>query len=167
MMKQYILFFSLIASMILGACSSKSDPSPVSPSPVTPTPVAPTTADLIKKVWSANSVSWDGVVQYTKGGTANLVAGYSQFKLDLSIAGSVTLTEFDGKKFTGSYSLSSDNKKLTLTGLTSSEGAPSGTNGALELTISGNPTAVNLVLETNTTYIKATNKKVALTLVNP
>ena len=96
-----------------------------------------------------------------------MVAGYSQFKLDLSIAGSVTLTEFDGKKFTGSYSLSSDNKKLSLTGLTSSEGAPSGTNGTLELTISGTPSATSLALETSTAYIKASNKKVALTLVNP
>ena len=117
-MKKYILFLSFFASLVLGACSSKSDPTPVTPTPVTPTPVAPTVADLIKKVWSENAVSWDGVLQYAKGGTTNLVAGYSQFKLDLSIAGSVTLTEFDGKKFTGSYSLSSDNKKLSLTGLT-------------------------------------------------
>ena len=99
-MKQYILFVSFLATLFLGACSSKSDPTPVTPTPVTPTPVVPTVADLVKKVWSANSVSWDGVVQYSKGATTNLVAGYSQFKLDLSIAGSVTLTEFDGKKFT-------------------------------------------------------------------
>lgn len=166
-MKQYILFLSFLATLFLGACSSKSDPTPLTPTPVTPTPVTPTVADLVKKVWSANSVSWDGVVQYSKGATSNLVAGYSQFKLDLSIAGSVTLTEFDGKKFTGSYSLSPDNKKLSLTGLTSSEGAPSGTNGTLELTISGTPSATSLALETNTAYIKASNKKVALTLVNP
>ena len=166
-MKQYILFLSFLAALFLGACSTKSDPTPVTPTPVTPTPVTPTVADLVKKVWSANTVSWDGVVQYTKGGTTNLVAGYSQFKLDLSTSGSVTLTEFDGKKFTGSYSLSSDNKKLSLTGLTSSEGAPSGTNGTLELTISGTPTATSLALETTTAYIKATNKKVVLTLVNP
>ena len=71
-------------------------------------------ADLIKKVWSVNTVTWDGVSQYTKGGSNNLVAGYSSFKLDLSSGSSVTLTEFDGKKFTGIYVLSSDNKKLTL-----------------------------------------------------
>lgn len=161
-MKRYILFLGFFASLVLSACSSKN-----APTPVTPTPVTPTVADLVKKVWSANSVSWDGVVQYTKGGTTNLVAGYLQFKLDLTTAGSVTLTEFDGKKFTGSYSLSSDNKKLSLTSLTSSEGAPSGTNGTLELTISGTPSATSLALETTTAYIKATNKKVALTLVNP
>ena len=166
-MKQYILFVSFLAALFLGACSSKSDPTPVTPTPVTPTPVTPTVADLVKKVWSANTVSWDGLVQYSKGATTNLVAGYSKFKLDLSIAGSVTLTEFDGKKFTGSYSLSSDNKKLSLTSLTSSEGAPSGTNGTLELTISGTPSATSLALETSTAYIKASNKKVALTLVNP
>jgi len=164
-MKQYFLFLSFFAILVLGACSSKSDPTPVTPPPVTP--VIPTVTDLIKKVWSANTVSWDGVVQYTEGGTTNLVSGYAQFKLDLTIAGSVTLTEFDGKKFTGSYSLSSDNKKLSLTGLTSSEGAPSGTNGTIELNISGTPSATNLALETTTAYIKASNKKVALTLVNP
>jgi hypothetical protein len=166
-MKQYILFLSFLATLFLGACSSNSDPNPITTTPGTPTPVTPTVADLVKKVWSANSVSWDGVVQYSKGATTNLVAGYSQFKLDLSVAGSVTLTEFDGKKFTGSYSLSSDNKKLSLTGLTSSEGAPSGTNGTLELNISGTPSATSLVLETTSAYIKASNKKVALTLANP
>lgn len=163
-MKQYILFLSVVIFILTGACSSKSDPAPT---PVTPPPVTLTVADLIKKVWSANSVSWDGVIQFIKGGTTNLVAGYSQYKLDLGTSGSVTLTEFDGKKFTGSYSLSSDYKKLTLTGLTSSEGAPSGTNGIIELSISGTPTATSLVLETSTTYIKASNKKLSLTLVNP
>ena len=166
-MKQSLLILSFFTTLVFGACSSKSDPTPVTPTPVTPPPVAPTVTDLIKKVWSANTVSWDGVVQYTKGGTTNLVAGYSQIKLDLSASGAVTLTEFDGKKFTGTYSLSSDNKKLSLTGLTSSEGAPSGTNGTLELNITGTPTATSLALETTTAYIKATNKKVALSLVNP
>jgi hypothetical protein len=37
----------------------------------------------------------------------------------------------------------------------------------LEFSISGTPTATSLAIETTTTYIKATNKKVALTLVNP
>ncbi len=161
-MKLLTLVFALICALSLGSCGSNgSDPAPT---PVTPTP---TVADLIKKTWSANSVSWDGVSQYTKGGTNNLVAGYSSFKLDLSTGSSVTLTEFDGKKFTGIYVLSSDNKKLTLSSLTSAEGAPSGTNGTLEFSISGTPTATSLAIETTTTYIKATNKKVALTLVNP
>ena len=97
-MKHYILFLGFFASLVLSACSSKNAPTPVIPTPVTPTPLTPTVADLVKKVWSANSVSWDGIVQYTKGGTTNLVAGYSQFKLDLTTAGAVTLTEFDGKK---------------------------------------------------------------------
>lgn len=161
-MKFLTFVFALICALCLGSCSSKSsDPAPT---PVTPTP---TVADLIKKTWSANTVSWDGVNQYTKGGSSNLVAGYSSFKLDLSTGSSVTLTEFDGKKFTGIYVLSADNKKLTLSSLTSAEGAPSGTNGTLEFTISGTPTASSLAIETTTTYIKASNKKVALNLVNP
>ena len=53
-MKQYILFLSFLAALFMGACSSKSDPTPVTPTPVTPTPVTPTVADLVKKVWSAN-----------------------------------------------------------------------------------------------------------------
>lgn len=48
-MKQYILFLSFFATLFLGACSSKSDPTPVTPTPVTPTPVTPTVADLVKK----------------------------------------------------------------------------------------------------------------------
>ena len=162
-MKFLSIVFALICALSLANCSSKgSDPNPT---PVTPP--APTVADLIKKAWSVNTVTWDGVSQYTKGGSNNLVAGYSSFKLDLSSGSSVTLTEFDGKKFTGIYVLSSDNKKLTLSSLTSAEGAPSGTNGTLEFAISGTPSASSLALETTTTYIKATNKKVAMSLVNP
>jgi hypothetical protein len=75
------------------------------------------------------------------------------------------LTEFDGKKFSGTYSLSSDAKKLTLSGLTSTEGAPSGTNGVLEFTVLSAPSATSLSLETSGTYVKASSKKVKLTLV--
>lgn len=153
------LLICLLSVQLLSCGSSAgSDPAP--------TP-QPTVSQLISKSWSANSASWDGVTQYTKGATSNLVSGYSQFKLDLTSSTAASITEFDGRKFTGTYTLSTDNKKITLNGLTSSEGAPSGTNGTLEFNIIGTPTASALSLETSTTYIKASNKKVSLALVNP
>jgi hypothetical protein len=149
-----------LVSVVVWSCGSSSGSDPA------PTP-QPTVSQLISKSWSASNVSWDGVAQYSKGATTNLVSGYSQFKLDLSSTTAASLTEFDGRKFTGTYTLSTDNKKITLNGLTSSEGAPSGTNGTLEFTIVGTPSASALSLETSTTYIKASNKKVSLSLVNP
>lgn len=152
-----IFLFAL--SLLIFSCSKSDD---VAPMPAAP---APTAAELVKKVWSAGLVQWDGTTQFDKSSTANLVAGYSQFRLDLSSSTAVTLTEFDGKKFTGTYSLSSDAKKLTLSGLTSSEGAPSGTNGVLEFTILATPSTTSLSLETAGAYIKASSKKVKLNLV--
>lgn len=155
-MKHLILF---VFALIVFACSKSADPAP------TPVAPAPTAAELVKKVWSASVVQWDGTTQFDKSSSANLVAGYSQFRLDLTSSTAVSLTEFDGKKFTGTYSLSSDAKKLTLSGLTSSEGAPSGTNGVLEFTVLSAPTATSLSLETTATYVKASSKKVKLNLV--
>jgi hypothetical protein len=149
-MKNFI-WIAITAFIIFGC--SKDEPTPVS--------------ELIKKSWSVSSAQWDGATQYTKGGSSNLVSGYAQFKLDLSVAGSVTLTEFDGKQFTGSYLLASDNTKITLSNLKSSEGAPTGTNGIIEFRIVGTPTATSLGLESTATYIKASNKRVSLALVNP
>ena len=154
-----LIFIALALFML--SCSKSADPAP------TPVAPAPTAAELVKKVWSAGVVQWDGTTQFDKSSSANLVAGYSQFRLDLTSSTAASLTEFDGKKFTGTYTLSSDAKKLTLSGLTSAEGAPSGTNGTIEFNIVGTPSASALSLETSTTYIKASNKKVSLSLVNP
>ena len=155
-MKNLVL---LVLAFIVFSCSKSEDPAPT---PVAPTPTA---AELVKKVWSAVVVQWDGTTQFDKSSSANLVAGYSQFRLDLTSGTAASLTEFDGKKFTGTYSLSSDAKKLTLSGLTSAEGAPSGTNGVLEFTVLSAPPATSLSLETTATYVKASSKKVKLTLV--
>jgi hypothetical protein len=149
-MKNFI-WIAIIAFAFLGC--TKDEPTPVS--------------ELIKKTWSVSSAQWDGATQFTKGSNNNLVSGYSQFKLDLSVAGAVTLTEFDGKQFTGSYVLSTDNTKLTFSNLKSSEGAPTGTGGTLEFRVVGTPTSTTLGLETTTAYIKASNKRVSLSLVNP
>ncbi len=152
-------FLIIAFALLVFSCSKSADPAP------TPVAPAPTAAELVKKVWSASVVQWDGTTQFDKSSSANIVAGYSQFRLDLSSSTSVSLTEFDGKKFTGTYSLSSDAKKLTLSGLTSTEGAPSGTNGVLEFTVLSAPSATSLSLETTGTYVKASSKKVKLTLV--
>ncbi len=151
--------FVLLLSVITIACSKSADPAP------TPVAPAPTAAELVKKVWSAGVVQWDGTTQFDKSASANLVAGYSQFRLDLTSSTAVSLTEFDGKKFTGTYTLSSDAKKLTLSGLTSAEGAPSGTNGVLEFTVLSSPSATSISNEATGTYIKASSKKVKLNLV--
>lgn len=159
-MKNITGVFICLLIVIAWSCGSTAGSDPA------PTP-QPTVSQLVSKTWSANSVNWDGVMQYSKGATTNLVSGYAQFKLDLTSTTAASITEFDGRKFTGTYVLSTDNKKITLNGLNSSEGAPSGTNGTIEFNIVGTPTASALSLETTITYIKASNKKVNLTLVNP
>jgi hypothetical protein len=159
-MKQFLL---LLLTLSVLACGGGGDPAP------TPTPPTPTVsvATLVKKVWSVNTAQWDGVTKYDKAGTANVVQGYSQYKLDLSTAGSVTLTEFDGKIFTGTYTVATDGLFLTLNGLTSAEGAPTGTGGTITYTILSTPTATGLSLQQTAAYVKASSAIVKLVLVNP
>jgi hypothetical protein len=159
-MKQFIALLFAISVM---ACGGGGDPAPA-PTPPTPTV---TVATLVKKVWTASSVQWDGVTKFEKAGTANVVQGYSQYKLDLSTTGSVTLTEFDGKIFTGTYTVAADGLSLTLSGLTSAEGAPTGTGGSITYTILSTPTATTLSLQQTTAYVKASSAIVKLALVNP
>jgi hypothetical protein len=159
-MKQFIVFLFAISVM---ACGSGSTPAPA-PTPITPTV---SVATLVKKVWTVNSAQWDGVTKYDKTSSSNVVQGYSQYKLDLSTAGSVTLTEFDGKIFTGTYSVATDGLSLTLNGLTSAEGAPTGTGGTISYTILSTPTATGLSLQQTTAYVKASSAIVKLALVNP
>ena len=159
-MKKFLLLLLTISVL---ACGGGGDPAP------TPTPPTPTVsvATLVKKVWTVSTAQWDGVTKYDKAGTANVVQGYSQYKLDLSTAGSVTLTEFDGKIFTGTYTVATDGLSLTLNGLTSAEGAPTGTGGTIIYTILATPTATGLSLQQTTAYVKASSAIVKLALVNP
>ncbi|MHA8083812.1 hypothetical protein ACST14_10345 [Aquirufa sp. A-Brett2-15D] len=160
-MKQFIVFLFAISVM---ACSGGGDPAPT---PTPPPPPVVSVATLVKKAWAVNSAQWDGVTKYDKTSTSNVVQGYSQYKLDLSTAGSVTLTEFDGKIFTGTYTVATDGLSLTLNGLTSAEGAPTGTGGTISYTILSTPTATGLSLQQTTAYVKASSAIVKLALVNP
>ncbi len=162
-MKKISFLLLLISAVVFSSCSSSGGGG------TTPTPTpTETVSTLIKKSWSANVVAWDGVDQFQKTSTSNLVSGYAGFKLDLSTSGVVKLTEFDGNVFTGTYTISSDENTLKLAGLTSSSGVPSGTNGALDFAIVSKPTSAgSMTIETSTTYIKAANKKVKLQLVSP
>lgn len=163
MKKSYPLLLACFAFLFMSCGGSgSSGGGGTTPAPTT------TVATLIKKSWSASNVAWDGVTQYDKTSTTNLVSGYAGFKLDLSVAGTAKLTEFDGNVFTGNYSVTTDENTLKLTSLTSSNGAPAGTNGNIDFTIVSKPTAGGaMTLETVATYIKASNKKVKLQLVSP
>lgn len=159
-MKQFLL---LLLTLSVLACGGGGDPAP------TPTPPTPTVSvsTLVKKVWTVNTAQWDGVTKYDKTSTSNVVQGYSQYKLDLSTAGSVTLTEFDGKIFTGTYTVATDGLSLTLNGLTSADGAPTGTGGTITYSILVTPTATTLSLQQTAAYVKASSAIVKLALVNP
>jgi hypothetical protein len=159
-MKQFLLVILAISVL---ACGGGGDPAPT-PNPPTPTVNG---ATLVKKVWTVSTAQWDGVTKYDKTSTSNVVQGYSQYKLDLSTAGSVTLTEFDGKIFTGTYTVATDGLSLTLNGLTSAEGAPTGTGGTITYSILVTPTATSLSLQQTTAYVKASSAIVKLALVNP
>lgn len=158
-MKQILLVLFTITMLACGG----GDPAPA-PTPPTPTV---SVATLVKKVWTASSAQWDGVTKYEKASTTNVVQGYSQYKLDLTTSGSVTLTEFDGKIFTGTYTVATDEKSLTLNGLTSAEGAPTGTGGTIVYTILSTPTATALSLQQTSAYVKASSAIVKLSLVAP
>ncbi|PSL29407.1 hypothetical protein CLV60_105249 [Dyadobacter jiangsuensis] len=97
--------------------------------------VAPV-SERIAKAWTAESVKHGATVVYTRGGSGNIEAAYSGFRLTLTNSGgtkTVSLTDVDGKTFTGNWDLEGDTK-LVLTNLTPQ---PTGSGGKLEFTISG------------------------------
>lgn len=96
-----------------------------------PKRVAPV-SERIAKVWTAQQVSYNGTTVYTRGATSNVESRYTGFRLDLSAAPTVQYTEFENSKFTGQYSVPSDDR-LQLTNLNPQ---PTGTNGIIDFTIS-------------------------------
>ena len=71
----------------------------------------------IAKVWTAKLVQQGSAVVYQNGATGNSEPGYSSYKLDLSTSPNATINEFDGNVFRGTYTLSEDEKTLTVSGL--------------------------------------------------
>ena len=135
------------------------------------TTVDPTPTELLTKTWSVDIAKHDGTQVYKKGATTNIDAGYTNYKLALSGTGTnltASLTARDNTTFTGTWSLSSDNKTLTLSGLKNSAGqAPTGTTGTIVYNILGAITATTVNFETASKDLKAGNSTVNLQLVNP
>ncbi|MCE6988912.1 hypothetical protein [Dyadobacter sp. CY323] len=121
MKKSYSLIWCTLLVITLIATGCKEKVKPVS--------------ERIAKAWTAEIVKHGSAVVYTRGGSNNQTPAYSAFRLTLvnaSGAKTVTLTEFDGSTFTGTWDLEGDTK-LILSGLTPQ---PTGSGGTIEFTIS-------------------------------
>lgn len=143
-----VRFATLAAPLLLLGCGSPAKVTPVS--------------ERIAKVWTASKVNQNTATVYTKGGAANSVPGYSNFRLDLSSPTTVRYTEFDNSTFTGTWSVPSDNR-LVLTGLIP---APTGTGGTLEFTI-GTLNDTQLDLTRTSASLKTGGSLNTYTLSNP
>ncbi len=136
--------FGLSFLMLLTGCKTK---------------VAPV-SERIAKVWVALNVREGGSTVYSQGGTSNAKPGYSSYRLDLSNAPNVTLTEFEGTVSRGTYTIQNDNT-LVLSGLTPE---PTGTGGTLTYAIS-TLDDTQLVLNLSGAYPKTGNTNNTYTLI--
>ena len=130
----------------------------------------PTATENMTKNWSVSIAKEGGSQVFQKGGTTNSAPGYGSYRLGLAAAGAATLTAVDGTTFTGNWTLSTDNKTLTLTNLKNSSGAtPTGSNpvGTVIYSVTSTITGTAVTLETASPDLKAGNKIVNLQLVNP
>jgi hypothetical protein len=121
----------------------------------------PPLSERIAKAWVAESVKHDNVQVYIGGGDNNSAPGYSNYALRLNSDKTVTLTEFEGTTFTGTWELRGETG-LILRGLGPVE--PTGSNGTLEYTIKSiedNKLVISLV----STSIKTGNTINEYTLV--
>jgi hypothetical protein len=98
----------------------------------------------IGKIWKAKTVKENGNLVYSEGSTANSRPSYAMFRLDLTATDQVKFTDLDGRKLTGTWSLSTDNNRLILENLTP---PPSLTSGNVEFYISSPPTNSQLELK--------------------
>lgn len=122
-----IVYFFLTLSIF--SCGGGSEPEPGNGG----TPPAVSLKEKISKTWSPQTVSENGTLVYTKGASNNIRSYYSSFKLKLQANGSVELTEVEGTKITGKWSLGSSDTRLLLQELNP---APSESGGVLEYSIS-------------------------------
>jgi hypothetical protein len=126
-MKKQALFIALLIGLV--GCQPKT--------------IKPIT-DLISKVWLAETVKEGDILVYTKGATSNAKPGYVNFRLDLSQPSKVSLIDIDGRLITGTYTISTDNKRLILENLNPK---PSNTGGVIEYYILPQPDGTTLNLE--------------------
>ncbi|MVM30692.1 hypothetical protein GO755_11675 [Spirosoma sp. HMF4905] len=108
-----------------------------------PKTVAPITS-LINKVWKANTVKEADLLVFTLGATNNIKPGYTNFRLDLSRADTVQLKDVDGRLTVGTWTVSTDNKRLILANLNPK---PTNTGGSVEYYILAEPDGSSLKLE--------------------
>jgi hypothetical protein len=108
-----------------------------------PKAVAPVSS-LIRKIWKAQTVKENTILVYTEGAASSVRPGYVRFRLDLTKPDAVLLTDIDGRLTTGTWSVSTDNKRLILTNLSP---APSDTQGIIEYNILQIPDETTLQLQ--------------------
>ncbi|MFD2572020.1 hypothetical protein ACFSUS_15355 [Spirosoma soli] len=128
MKKQYYLLL-LLSLMELGSCQ---------PKVVTPI------TDLLAKVWKAKTVQEGDLLVFSLGATTNIKPGYAGFRLDLSQPNKASLKDIDGRLVTGTWTVSTDNKRLILNNLNPK---PTNTGGIIEYYILETPTEASLQLE--------------------
>lgn len=126
MKTKLVLLFLLVS---LGSCQPKA--------------VKPIT-DLLGKVWKANTVNEADRLVFMLGATTNIKPGYVNFRLDLSQPDKVNLKDIDGRLVTGTWSVSTDNKRLILDNLNPK---PTNTGGLIEYYILAEPDGSSLQLE--------------------
>ncbi len=99
---------------------------------------------LIGKVWQAQLVKEGATTVYTQGATGNVRPGYANFRLDLSTPGKVALTDIDGRTSVGTWTVSTDNRRLILENLVPKQ---SETIGTIEYYIVVPPTDAQLQVQ--------------------
>ena len=100
--------------------------------------------DRLQKIWKARVVKEADLLVFTLGATTNLKPGYVNFRLDLSQPEKASLKDIDGRLVTGTWTVSTDNKRLILNNLTP---RPTNTGGIIEYYILTEPDGTSLHLE--------------------
>lgn len=117
--------------------------------------------EKIRKVYTAKTVSHDGLTVYTQGGSSNLNPEYASFRLDLSTAGKVSLKEVTAETFSGIYTVTE--QTLSLSDLSPQ---PTGSGGNLSYSITSiDEDGKNLVLTATKGNPKTGNTVNVYTLV--
>ncbi|SOE23436.1 hypothetical protein SAMN06298216_3825 [Spirosomataceae bacterium TFI 002] len=119
-------------------------------------------SERIKQIWQPRLVVQGSTTVFSRGGQNNVEQGYSSYRLNLSSAPNVTLTEVDGTSFSGTYVVNDAGTTLTLSGLNPQ---PTGTDGTLVYTISSFE-GEELKLTLNGNYTKTGGTSNTYTLVS-